>query len=95
MTKDQKKARKMLEDAVWNRTHRDFRGGRGSNRSILVMGRSGGSTLAYLSSMSDAKLRELLGVGGFEQRLHERRFVNENGEVEVKRTVRRMAKIRR
>jgi hypothetical protein len=54
--------RKELEDAVWKRTHRDFRGsGRGSHRTILVHDpRTGGVRLVELGWLSDEDLRSLL-----------------------------------
>lgn len=74
-------ARKMLENAVWNRTHRDYKSGTGVRRSILILDR-GATKVARLSDLSDARLRAMLGVGGFEERWHDR-----------SRGVRRTAKI--
>lgn len=65
------KARKALETALWKRTHKDYKGGRGDERSILILDR-GVTKSVRLADLSDAKLRAMLGVGGFKEEWHER-----------------------
>jgi len=42
-------------DAVWRNTHRDFRGGRGFERTILVL-RQGGTCLVSLYGLTDEEI---------------------------------------
>ena len=48
--------RKELEDFVWKKTHRDFKGTEGGRSIMGVNPKTGGSQLKYLSSMGDEEL---------------------------------------
>lgn len=50
------KQRQALIAFIWKKTHRDFRGGNGAERTIMKLVPGRGTCLVYLEKMTDAEL---------------------------------------
>lgn len=54
--------RKTALELIWKKTHKDYKGGRGKNRSIMVL-RNGGSKIVLLTDLTTDEIIKRLPSG--------------------------------